>query len=199
MALLHRRQSTGPPPPRPEAVIVVTGMRRRHVREVIAIENTIFPRPWSAALYLSELAYGPSRHYYVAIVDGAVVGYTGCMVVEDEAHITTVGVAPSWQRHRVASRLLYRLASDVRDEGVRSLTLEVRMTNHGAQELYRRFGFTPAGIRKNYYAEVNEDGLVMWAHGVESEEYGERLATIGQELAAAPAAGAPGSRHEERA
>jgi len=185
MSLIHRR-SGAPPAARPEAVVVITAMRRKHVREVIAIENEIFPRPWTPGLYLSELAYGPTRKYYVAIVDGAVVGYTGCMIVDEEAHVTTVGVAPAWHRHRVGTRLLHRLVSDAREAGVNGLTLEVRMTNLGAQELYRRFGFAPAGIRKNYYAEVNEDGLVMWAHDVASADYGERLEAIGAELIAAP-------------
>ena len=52
------------------------------------------------------------------------------------------------------------------------------MSNTGAQELYRRFGFEPVGVRKNYYQEVNEDALVMWAHEVDQPEYAELLASI---------------------
>ena len=52
------------------------------------------------------------------------------------------------------------------------------MTNVGAQALYHEFGFAPAGIRKNYYAEVNEDALVMWAHDIDTETYRLRLDTI---------------------
>ena len=73
---------------------------------------------------------------------------------------------------------------EAREHGVSSLTLEVRVSNHGAQELYRAFGFVPAGIRKNYYAEVNEDALVMWANDVETTAYGARLDAL---LAAATA------------
>ncbi|EQD41317.1 ribosomal-protein-alanine acetyltransferase, partial [mine drainage metagenome] len=58
------------------------------------------------------------------------------------------------------------------------LTLEVRVTNTGAQSLYHEFGFVPAGIRKNYYAEVNEDAIVMWAHDIQSAEYRSRLEAI---------------------
>jgi ribosomal-protein-alanine N-acetyltransferase len=184
VVLIHRR--SGLPDPRPGAVVTITPMKRKHVREVIEIENRIFPRPWTPSLYLSEIAYGPDRRYWVALVDGAVVGYTGSMVIDEEAHVTTVGVAPEWHRQRVGLRLMHHLASELREAGVNSLTLEVRITNHGAQELYRRFGFAPAGIRKNYYPEVNEDGLVMWAHDVASDEYGERLDVIGRDLAKAP-------------
>ena len=55
--------------------------------------------------------------------------------------------------------------------GATAITLEVRMSNVGAQDMYRRFGFAPVGVRKNYYQEVNEDALVMWAHEVDQPEY----------------------------
>ena len=55
------------------------------------------------------------------------------------------------------------------------------MTNTGAQALYYEFGFAPAGIRKNYYAEVNEDALIMWAHDIQSDDYGRRLEIIAGE------------------
>ena len=60
----------------------------------------------------------------------------------------------------------------------RSLTLEVRLSNRGAQELYRKFAFGPVGVRKNYYAETNEDALVMWAHEVDRPAYAELLEGI---------------------
>ena len=52
------------------------------------------------------------------------------------------------------------------------------MSNEPAQAMYRRFGYAPAGVRKGYYAETNEDALVMWAHDVDLPAYGHRLATI---------------------
>ena len=62
--------------------------------------------------------------------------------------------------------------------GSRNLTLEVRVSNHGAQALYQQFGFKPAGIRKNYYQETNEDALVMWAEDIDAPEYRTRLEAI---------------------
>jgi ribosomal-protein-alanine N-acetyltransferase len=173
--LPHLRGEPTVPAPEPGAAIEVTRMRRRHVRAVVAIEKGIFPRPWSTGLYLSELAQPETRAYFVALVEGRVIGYTGCMIVAGEGHITTVGVAPAWQHRGVGTRLLHALATEARARGVQALTLEVRMSNHGAQSLYRAFGFVPAGVRKNYYAEVNEDGLVMWAHDVDSADYGARI------------------------
>jgi len=59
-----------------------------------------------------------------------------------------------------------------------AITLEVRMSNDAAQDMYRRFGFKPEGVRKNYYQEVNEDAMVMWAHDVDSPEYTALLDSI---------------------
>jgi ribosomal-protein-alanine N-acetyltransferase len=62
--------------------------------------------------------------------------------------------------------------------GARNLTLEVRVSNTGAQALYHRFGLAPAGIRKNYYVETNEDALVMWAEDIDTPEYRDLLRRI---------------------
>ena len=160
------------------AVVELLPMRRRHLKAVIAIEQRIFPSPWSIGLYLGELSQPATRAYFVARVGPDVVGYGGMMMVVGEAHVTNIGVAPEWQRHGIGRRLLLQLAREARRRSGQHLTLEVRVTNHGAQELYREFGFVPAGIRKNYYAEVNEDALIMWAHDIDSDEYGARLDAI---------------------
>ena len=155
--------------------VQIVPMRRRHLRAVLRIESQVYPRPWSLSLFMSELALRSSRSYYVARVDGIVVGYAGLMTSGEDAHITTVAVDPAWHRRSIATRLLLVLAGDAVERAAKNLTLEVRISNHGAQDLYRRFGFQPAGIRKNYYVETNEDALVMWAHDIDGPEYLTRL------------------------
>lgn len=158
-----------------EAAIEVLPMHRRHLKGVIAIERRIFPSPWSLGLYLSEISQPATRAYYVACAGPEVVGYAGMMVVVGEAHVTNIGVATEWQRHGVGRRLLLRLAREARQRSAQHLTLEVRVSNVGAQALYHEFGFVPAGVRKNYYSEVSEDALVMWAHDIDTDGYGLRL------------------------
>lgn len=153
-------------------------MRRRHLRSVLRIESQVYPRPWSLSLFVSELALRSTRVYYVARVDGLVAGYAGLMLTIDDGHITTIAVDPVWQRRQIATRLLLHLAHEARRRGATSLTLEVRVGNVAAQELYRRFGFVPAGVRKNYYVESNEDALIMWADDVDGSAYEERLSRI---------------------
>ncbi|MGO9206962.1 MAG: ribosomal protein S18-alanine N-acetyltransferase [Candidatus Limnocylindrales bacterium] len=161
-----------------ERVVEIVAMRRSHLKAVISIERRIFPSPWSIGLYMSEISQPATRAYYVACVGSEVVGYAGMMVVVGEAHVTNIGVAPEWQRHGVARRLLLQLAREARHRSGQHLTLEVRVSNVGAQALYHEFGFVPAGVRKNYYSEVHEDALVMWAHDIHTDAYRERLEGI---------------------
>src|SRR5438874_792755 len=157
-------------------------MRRRHLRSVLRIEAQVYPRPWSLSLFMSELALRGSRAYYVARIGGTVVGYSGLMLTGEDAHVTTIAVDPAWHRHKIGTRMLLNLARQAQKRDARHLTLEVRMSNEPAQAMYRRFGFRPAGIRKNYYIETNEDALVMWADDIDTDEYAERLLAIEAEL-----------------
>ncbi|HEY3810169.1 MAG TPA: ribosomal protein S18-alanine N-acetyltransferase [Acidimicrobiales bacterium] len=174
-------------PPRPEGpeelTVHLVPLRRRHLRSVLRIEAQVYPRPWSLPLFMSELNLRNSRHYVAARIDGVVAGYGGLMFSADEAHVTTIAVDPAWHRHQVGSRLLLNLARAALIHGARHLTLEVRVSNAAAQAMYRRFGFETAGLRKNYYAETNEDALIMWAYNIDTPEYAERLATIAAGIA----------------
>ena len=153
-------------------------LRRRHLRAVVRIEEECYPRPWSATLFLSEIAQRTSRRYTVATIGPLVVGYCGLMLVGEEGHITTVTVDPAWHRRGVGTLMLLDAARAAPSHGVRHLTLEVRVSNVPAQVLYRRFGFAPVGVRKNYYAETGEDAIVMWARDVDGQDYARRLELI---------------------
>src|SRR5436305_11208650 len=153
-------------------------MRRRHLRSVMRIEVQVYPRPWSLSLFMSELALRSTRVYYVARVEGVVAGYAGLMMTVDDGHITTIAVDPDWHRHKIATRLLLALARQAIARGATSLTLEVRVGNKAAQELYRKFRVRPCRIRKNYYVETNADALVMWADDVDSDEWAQGLDRI---------------------
>ncbi|MGA2519264.1 MAG: ribosomal protein S18-alanine N-acetyltransferase [Acidimicrobiales bacterium] len=165
------------------AVRVVT-LRRRHLRSVVRIEEECYPRPWSATLFLSELAQRATRRYMVATIGPLVVGYCGLMVVGDEGHITTLTVDPAWHRRGIGTVLLADQARRAPALGVRHLTLEVRASNSPAQILYRSFGFAPVGVRRNYYSETNEDAIVMWVNDIDSDDYARRLTDIEDRLGA---------------
>jgi [ribosomal protein S18]-alanine N-acetyltransferase len=163
----------------------IVRLRRRHLRSVVRIEEECYPRPWSATLFLSELAQRATRRYTVATIGPMVVGYAGLMLVGEEGHVTTLTVDPPWHRHGIGAALLLDLARAAPGLGVRHLTLEVRTGNTGAQALYNKFGFAPVGVRRNYYAETGEDAIVMWANDIDTAAYAQRLDDIGAHLRAA--------------
>jgi ribosomal-protein-alanine N-acetyltransferase len=178
-------------------------MRGRHLRQVLAIERLVYPRPWSQAMFASELTQGDTRRYVVALgsadtsqdldrgrVDEwrrylrrrPVLGYAGLMFALDEAHITTVAVHPHHHRRKIASRLLHTILGEARALGAGAATLEVRVANRGAQRLYMQFGFVPVGTRSGYYAETGEDALIMWAYELQSGAFADRLAAQARRL-----------------
>jgi ribosomal-protein-alanine N-acetyltransferase len=161
------------------SALTIEPLRRRQVPAVARIEKLTSSNPWPAELFRGELALPEAqRAYRVAKLGTRLVGYGGLMFVLDEAHVTTLSVHPDHQGLGIGTRLLASLVREALDRGTRALTLEVRASNEPAKALYRRFGFAPAGIRKNYYAEVGEDALIMWAHDIDAPEYAERLAAI---------------------
>jgi ribosomal-protein-alanine N-acetyltransferase len=158
----------------PLAVQIVP-MRRRHLRGVLRIEQQVYPRPWSHSLFVSELALRSTRAYVVAKVGRDIVGYAGLMMSLTDGHVTTIAVDPAWHRHHVGTRLLLALAREAIARNASALTLEARLSNKPAQEMYRRFGFVPVGVRKGYYADTGEDALVMWAYEVDTPAYAQLL------------------------
>ncbi|HEX8100527.1 MAG TPA: ribosomal protein S18-alanine N-acetyltransferase [Actinomycetota bacterium] len=157
------------------AEVDIARMRRRHLKGVMAIEKQVYPRPWSPNLFLSEMNEFHNRTYLVAKMGKDVVGYGGVMCYGEEAHITTIAVDPGHHRKKIGTRLLYELIQEGLRLGGKAASLEVRVSNAGAQRMYGQFGFRPVGVRKNYYQETNEDAIVMWADDIRSAEYRERL------------------------
>lgn len=144
--------------------VVLASMGQAHLDAVHAIETIVHGRPWSREQFVEELRHPDDRRYLVALHDGEVVGYGGVQVIAGDAHVTTVAVRPDARRRGIGSRLVAALLDEGRSRGATAATLEVRASNRPAQELYRRFGFAPVGVRRAYYDDTGEDALVMWLH-----------------------------------
>lgn len=162
--------------------IDIDRMRRRHLRKVLSIEAKVYPRPWSTSLFLSELSQKTTRTYIVARHQGEVVGYSGMMFTGREAHVTNIAVDPDFHGRKVGTRLLLYLVTEAIARGAEILSLEVRVTNTVAQNMYEKFGFGAVSIRKGYYIETNEDALVMVVEDARSTEYRLRLQKIREQL-----------------
>ena len=161
--------------------IRIEKLKRRDLRQLLPIEAVAFPEPWTVGVFNSELALRKGRLYRGAWDGDELAGYIGFLIIDDEAHITTVATAPIYQRSGVASALIIDGIRELIPMGVRHLSLEVAANNEPAQTLYRRFGFVPVGVRKNYYPVIGQDAVIMWVYDIDSEEYQQRL----EDLAAA--------------
>ena len=157
------------------AEIACRSLERSDLPAVMEIEEASFAQPWSAALFAEEIGQS-SRRYLAAETDGVVRGFGGILVMGEEATIVTLAVQPGWRERGVATCLLLGLVDAAREAGVRHLTLEVRESNAAALDLYRKFGFEPAGVRKGYY--TTEDAVIMWAVDIDSAEYGQRIDSL---------------------
>jgi [ribosomal protein S18]-alanine N-acetyltransferase len=153
-------------------------LKRRDLRHLLPIESAVFPEPWSVAVFNSELALRHGRLYRAAWDGDQMAGYIGFLIVDEEAHITTIATAPGFQRRGVASTLIIDGIRTLLLSGVKHLSLEVAANNEPAQALYRRFGFAPVGVRKNYYPVTGEDALVMWVYDIDTPEYAARLESL---------------------
>jgi ribosomal-protein-alanine N-acetyltransferase len=128
--------------------------------QVISIERRAFPTPWSLAMFVLELSK-PGGVCLAAVRDERIVAYCICSRYDVVWHLMNIAVDPDHRREGLATALLTELVHRVGGEEAR-LTLEVRESNHGAIDLYARFGFLAAGIRRRYYQDNGEDALIMW-------------------------------------
>jgi ribosomal-protein-alanine N-acetyltransferase len=157
-------------------VTEIRPMLASDIPRVHRLETSTFPLPWSEGVFRDELGQD-GRSYFVAIDDsGELAGYAGLLQVIDEAHVTTIAVTEEARGQKLGTRLMLHLVDAALDGGAKHLTLEVRSTNRSAQELYRRFGMAPVGVRKSYYGD--EDALIMWIHEIDQPDFGSRLEQI---------------------
>lgn len=132
------------------------------VDKIWAVEKVSFPSPWSRDSFLKEISTNSLAHYYVVELENELVGYGGVWIILDEAHITNVAISPKARGFKLGKLIMQYIMAMARILGAKRMTLEVRVSNDAAKNLYYKLGFKDNGIRKKYYADTNEDALIMW-------------------------------------
>lgn len=152
-------------------------MELTDLAQVEVIENNSFPTPWPRQAFFNELVHNQFARYTVVEVDGRVVGYCGCWLILDEAHITNIAIHPDARGRGLGEALLTYVMEMMKLIGALKMTLEVRVSNHSAQALYAKLGFEHSGIRPGYYTDNDEDAIIMWA--VLNEETNRKHSSVG--------------------
>jgi len=139
--------------------VVIETARPADVDAIHRIEEASFPAPWRRDFFLAELR-ADGRFTLVARQEGEVVGYLFAMWFLDEMHVNKIAVAEHMRRQGIADALMARCFDFARRQGVRTISLEVRLSNTGAQEFYRHLDFESSYLRPRYYPD-GEAAVVM--------------------------------------
>jgi len=148
--------------PTPETV-VFRRMTLEDIDTIVDIERECFAVPWTREAFYNELMYNQFAHYFVMLWQGDIIGYGGLWTIVDEAHVTNIGLRKAFRGRKLGERLFRELVAFASRQGMRRMTLEVRVSNVPAQRLYEKFGFRVEGVRRGYYSDNGEDALIMWA------------------------------------
>lgn len=140
--------------------MIIREMEIEDLDQVMPIEEAVFSVPWSPVGFFSFLLREDAL-FLVAEEKGEILGYCGVLMVLDQGDIVNVGVKPGHYRQGIGKALLSALIREAGARGVTSLYLEVRAGNQAAIRLYEGLGFRREGVRKGYYEEPKEDGIVM--------------------------------------
>ncbi|HSM72131.1 MAG TPA: ribosomal protein S18-alanine N-acetyltransferase [Anaerolineales bacterium] len=135
---------------------------------VVELDKLSFSLPWPERSFRFELTDNTASRCWVYELDGKIVGMIVAWLLADEAHIATISTHPEHRRQGIARKLLTYALRYMSKEGAVSSFLEVRETNHAAQEMYHEFGYKAAGRRKRYYKDTGEDAILMTLNGLES-------------------------------
>lgn len=141
-------------------MITVRTATPEDINDIYDISCECFNHPWSADMLLQEIRKDRSV-VVVSECDGVIIGYASMAVMFDEGHITLVAVRASHRKMGAASRMLDEIIRQSERFKLCMHTLEVRISNTDAINLYKSKGFAIVGARANYYNDTNEDALIM--------------------------------------
>lgn len=154
----------------PKYEYVCRMMNENDLEQIEQLEILCFPTPWPLSALRREIKENECARYLVIEKEGEIVAYGGMWFIIDEAHITNFATNPKYRRMGLATQLMKNMIELAKANSVSHMTLEVRVSNTVAQELYRKMGFSVQGTRKKYYSDNNEDAYIMWNNDIDNLE-----------------------------
>ena len=134
------------------------------VKAVYEIEKQSFTLAWTKEAFEQEMLKNEFAYYVLAETADGVVGYCGMWLIMDEAHITNIAISPKERGKKFGEALMREAMERAKAQGAKLMTLEARVSNVAALNLYKKLGFKNGGIRKGYYTDNQEDAIVMWVN-----------------------------------
>jgi ribosomal-protein-alanine N-acetyltransferase len=182
----------------PQVPYRIDVMRLSDLSQVMPIEQAAFPAPWPVSAYRYELTQNDLSTYLVLLerrphsspgwraaarrwVRGplrSVLAYGGLWTILDEAHISTLAVHPEWRGQGLGEMMLSGLLGAAILRGAALVTLEVRVSNATAQNLYHKYAFAQTGRRRRYYHDNNEDALIMTTPRLDDSDFEARFGQL---------------------
>ncbi len=141
--------------------LYIRPMEEKDVDAVSRLEEKTFSMPWSRSAFL-EMITKEDAAYYVAELDGTIVGGCGVLLIAGEGNITNIAVDMALRNRGIGTRMLRYLIGEGEQKGLSAFTLEVRAGNAAAIHVYEKLGFRSEGIRPNFYEKPVEDAVIMW-------------------------------------
>lgn len=157
------------------SLVEITEMTTEDIEEVVKIEEEAYgEHHWSKSSFYDEMQNNLAKYYCARTSTGEIAGYAGTWHIIDEGHITTIAVKNNYKRQHIGESLIVKILDDCYKEGIKYLTLEVRVSNTAAIGLYTKYGFNSLGTRKGYYQDNNEDALIMWTENIFYDKFKTR-------------------------
>jgi [ribosomal protein S18]-alanine N-acetyltransferase len=151
-----------------EGTIRMLGMQDIDTLE--RMEKECFQNPWSRETLISDVVDNPNTRYIGFEIDNRIVAYAGMWTAFEQAHVTNVAVAADQRRRGIGMLIMQTLIRMASRLGVNAMTLEVRVSNTAAQDMYKRLGFSIAAVRKKYYPDNGEDAYLMYREIVPDQD-----------------------------
>lgn len=146
-----------------DAMIQIRPMTIKDCKAITHIDQVCFSDAWSLSMF-EDLFHYPVNHYVVAELkqeNSLIVGFAGILTSVDTADIMNIGVLPEYRKQGIGEKLLQNMENLAIFSNCEQMMLEVRESNIPAIHLYRKHGFEPISVRKNYYSNPTEHGVIM--------------------------------------